>query len=163
MRNVYDFTVNTLEGESCKLRQFAKDVLLIVNVASLCRFTPQYKALEKLYRQFHSQGFQILAFPCNQFGKQEPGNEKTIQAFCDTTYHITFPVFAKIHVNGPATHPLYTYLKEGAPGIFGTKSIKWNFTKFLIDRQGQVIKRFAPLTCPSTLAPWIETALHPKT
>lgn len=159
MDNLYHFSVNTLKGESIQLQHFANKVLLIVNVASLCGFTPQYKALENLYRRYQSQGFEILAFPCNQFGQQEPGDAATIQSFCETHYDITFPLFEKIDVNGSSTHPLYHYLKKSARGIFYTQMIKWNFTKFLINRQGQVVKRFAPFTPPHHLEASIEKLL----
>lgn len=159
MDNLYHFNVNTLTGESIPLQRFANKVLLIVNVASQCGFTPQYKALEALYRLYQPQGLEVLAFPCNQFGQQEPGDAATILAFCETNYGITFPLFEKIDVNGTATHPLYLYLKKSARGIFYTQRIKWNFTKFLINRQGQVVKRFAPLTPPHQLIAWIEKLL----
>lgn len=151
--------MNTLQGERCSLQDFAQDVLLIVNVASQCGFTKQYADLEKLYQAYHAQGFHVLAFPCNQFGQQEPGNADTIRSFCETRYHISFPLFEKILVNGPDAHPLYTYLKKSAPGIFYTQKIKWNFTKFLVNRQGKVIKRFAPITSPCHIKPWIEKLL----
>ena len=134
-------------------------VLLIVNVASECGFTPQYEGLEKLYQTYKDQGFEILAFPCNQFGGQEPGSEKQILNFCRTNFDVTFPLFAKIDVNGKDTHPLYVYLKEKAPGVLGTESIKWNFTKFLIDRDGNVITRYGSSTKPEKIAKAIEKLL----
>jgi glutathione peroxidase len=159
MDNIGDFTVNTLKGERCALRDFAGDVVLIVNVASQCGFTPQYKGLEKMYQTYKNAGFQVLAFPCNQFGQQEPGSAAEIQTFCEVNYHITFPLFEKIAVNGPSTHPLYRYLKKAAPGLLGTGRIKWNFTKFLINRKGQVVKRFAPMRPVEAIIPWIEALL----
>ena len=133
--------------------------MLIVNVASQCGFTPQYEGLEKLFEKYRNQGFTILGFPSNQFGGQEPGTESEIKTFCERNYGVTFPLFSKIDVNGPNAHPLYNYLKEARPGILGTEGIKWNFTKFLVDRQGQVIKRYAPQDKPEAFAKDIEAAL----
>ena len=160
MNGIKDFTVNTLKGERCALSKFVGEVLLIVNVASRCGFTPQYRSLEKIYQTYKDQGFQVLAFPCNQFGQQEPGNAADIQAFCDTNYHLTFPLFEKIAVNGEAAHPLYQYLKKAAPGVWSTTMIKWNFTKFLLNRQGQAVRRFAPATSLQALTVHIEALLQ---
>jgi glutathione peroxidase len=160
MDYIGNFTVHTLSGEKYALQDCIGKVVLVVNVASQCGFTPQYTALEKLYQTYKDQGFQILAFPCNQFAQQEPGSAAEIQKFCTLNYQITFPLFEKIAVNGPATHPLYRYLKKAAPGIISTSMIKWNFTKFLLNRQGKVVKRFAPMTSPQALAKWIETLLR---
>jgi glutathione peroxidase len=142
--SLYDFEVRSIDGRPTTLGEFRGQVLLIVNVASRCSLTPQYAGLESLYKQFHGQGLSVLGFPCNQFAHQESGDEAAIQQFCSLTYNVSFPLFAKIDVNGPNAHPLYQFLKSERPGILGTKSIKWNFTKFLIDRSGQVVKRFAP-------------------
>jgi glutathione peroxidase len=131
---------------------FKGKVLLIINVASKCGFTPQYKELEEIYREYKDKGLEILGFPCNQFGFQEPGNNDEIYKFCSTTYNVTFPMFSKIDVNGPNAHELYIYLKEKAPGILGTEGIKWNFTKFLVDKNGNVVKRYAPQDTPKKIA-----------
>ena len=152
MTSIYDFAAKTIDGHETTLRDYAGKVLLIVNVASKCGFTPQYAGLEALHRDLGSQGFEVLGFPCDQFGHQEPGDEAEIKNFCSLTYDVTFPLFAKIEVNGAGAHPLYDYLKSEAPGLLGTKSIKWNFTKFLIDREGKVLKRFAPNDAPEGLA-----------
>jgi glutathione peroxidase len=159
MAGVHDFQVNDIRGKPVKLDRYNGEVLLIVNVASECGFTPQYAGLQALQEKFHSRGFEVLGFPCNQFGKQEPGGEDEIAAFCDTTYHVTFPMFAKIDVNGDAAAPLYRYLKAEKRGLLGSEAIKWNFTKFLVDRGGQVLKRFAPNDTPESIAPDIEKAL----
>ncbi len=144
--DIYQFNITTIEGKTITLEQYKNKVLLIVNVASKCGFTPQYQDLQKLYEKYHEKNFEILAFPCNQFLHQEPGDNASIKTFCETNYHISFPLFAKIEVNGNNTHPLFQYLKNAAPGIFNSKKIKWNFTKFLVDSNGEVIKRFAPKT-----------------
>lgn len=149
--NVHDFTVQTATGEEKSLGEYRGKVLLIVNTASKCGFTPQYKGLEELQQKFRQDGFSVLGFPCNQFGHQEPGTNDEIQTFCQTQYNVTFPVFAKIEVNGKNAHPLYQYLTESAPGVLGTEAIKWNFTKFLIDKDGEVQSRFAPNTTPESL------------
>jgi glutathione peroxidase len=141
--SIYSIPVTTITGEQTTMKAYEGKTMLIVNVASHCGFTPQYAGLEKLWRDHKDQGLVILGFPCNQFGSQEPGTEKDIQQFCSLTYDVTFPLFSKIEVNGPQTHPLYQYLKKEAPGILGTESIKWNFTKFLVDKTGKVVKRFA--------------------
>ncbi len=160
--SIYDFRVNRLDGSETSLKEYQGKVLLMVNTASQCGFTPQYAGLEKLYQTYRKQGFEILGFPCNQFGAQEPGNASEIRAFCETNYHISFPMFAKIDVNGSSAHPLYGFLKSKAKGFFGTKTIKWNFTKFLIDKQGVVIDRFAPTTKPEALEARIKSLLYEK-
>jgi glutathione peroxidase len=148
-----------LDGSERDLSEFRGKVLLIVNVASRCGFTPQYTGLEALHRKYQARGFAVLGFPCNQFGAQEPGTEAEIGAFCSSTYDVSFPMFAKIEVNGDGAHPLYRHLKSAQPGILGTEAIKWNFTKFLIDREGNVVKRFAPKDTPEDIAKDIETLL----
>lgn len=142
--SIYTIPVKTIELQETTLEAFRGQVLLIVNTASRCGFTPQYQGLESLYQRYKDRGFSVLAFPCNQFGAQEPGQESEIKNFCEMTYHTTFPLFAKVEVNGPQTHPLFALLKQEGKGLLGTEAIKWNFTKFLIDRQGRVVKRFAP-------------------
>ncbi len=159
MSTVHDFTVADIEGKPVKLDRYDGDVLLIVNVASKCGFTPQYTGLEVLQQKFHSRGFDVLGFPCNQFGHQEPGTEAEIAQFCDLSYHVTFPMFAKVDVNGDAAAPLYRFLKSEKPGILGSEGIKWNFTKFLVDRKGRVLARYAPNDTPESIAPDIEKAL----
>jgi glutathione peroxidase len=159
MSGVYDFSVNNIAGESVSLDAYKDKVLLIVNTASKCGFTPQYKGLEALYQQYKDQGLEILGFPCNQFGKQEPGDSEEISGFCELNFGVTFPLFEKIEVNGDGAAPLYDYLKEGAPGLLGSKSVKWNFTKFLVGRDGQVVKRFAPKDKPESLASAVEGLL----
>jgi glutathione peroxidase len=160
---LYDIEVTRLDGTAITLRDFQGKVLLIVNTASQCGFTPQYAGLQKLYETYQSQGLEILAFPCNQFGGQEPGGAAEIGAFCDTQYHVNFPLFAKIEVNGDHASPLYRFLKHQAKGLFGTEAIKWNFTKFLIDRKGRVIERFASTTSPESLSKDIERLLAQST
>jgi glutathione peroxidase len=150
--NIYDVEVNTIDGEKQTLADYEGKHLLIVNVASKCGFTPQYEGLEKLYRDFKDRGLVVLGFPCDQFGHQEPGDEPEIKEFCSLNYHVTFPMFAKIEVNGPGTHPLYQRLKASARGVLGSEAIKWNFTKFLLDPQGNVVKRYAPTTTPAAIA-----------
>ena len=159
MPTITEFEVKAPGGESKALSEYAGKVLLIVNVASKCGFTPQYKGLEALHRKYADQGFEVLGFPCNQFGNQEPGDAEEIANFCSLTYDVTFPVFAKIEVNGPQTDPLYEHLKKAAPGLMGLSSIKWNFTKFLVDRTGAVRDRFAPTTKPEDLASAVEALL----
>jgi glutathione peroxidase len=149
--SVYDFEVLTGGGQRQKLDQFQGKVLLIVNTASRCGFTPQLKELQEIHEQYHSSGFAVLAFPCNQFGAQEPGSDEEIQHFCSLEYKATFPIFSKIRVNGEGEHGLFTYLKEQCPGIMGSKKIKWNFTKFLIGKDGQPVSRYAPATSPSKI------------
>jgi len=158
-KNLYSFQVKTPNNENLPLEKYRGQVILVVNVASKCGFTPQYEGLEELYEKYQSQGFTILGFPCNQFGAQEPGNDEEIQSFCKLTYDVTFPVMAKVDVNGDKADPLYNWLKESAPGILGTEAIKWNFTKFLVGRNGEVIKRYAPNTEPKEIATDIEKAL----
>ena len=157
--SVYEFHVHNAEGKEVSLMDYQDQVLLIVNTASKCGFTPQYKGLEELYERFKDRGFSVLGFPCNQFGEQEPGNNEEIQQFCQLNYSVKFPVFAKIDVNGPTAHPLYKYLTKNAPGILHTEPIKWNFTKFLVYRDGRVLKRFAPATTPEAIANEIEQVL----
>jgi glutathione peroxidase len=157
--NVYDFTVRDSIGQEYPLAQHKGRVSLVVNVASKCGFTPQYEGLEALYEKYKERGFVILGFPCNQFGAQEPGSDASIQEFCKLTYGVSFPVLSKIEVNGPGTDPLYGYLKSSAPGLLGTEVIKWNFTKFLIGKNGEVLGRYAPTTEPEKIAADIEKAL----
>ncbi|KYD26169.1 MULTISPECIES: glutathione peroxidase [Bacillaceae] len=157
--SIYDFRVKTIRGEEQSLADYKGKVLLIVNTASKCGFTPQYKELQELYEQYRDRGFVVLGFPCNQFGNQEPGTEEEIEQFCQVNYGVTFPMFAKVNVNGENAHPLFQYLKEKAPGVLGTKAIKWNFTKFLVDRNGNVVARFASQTKPSELKNEIEELL----
>jgi len=156
---VYDFSATTIDGHEQSLAQYREQVMLIVNVASKCGFTPQYAGLEALYRNLHQRGFWILGFPCNQFGQQEPGNEDEIKRFCSQTYGVTFPMFARIDVNGPRTHPLFQYLKQQQPGILGTEAIKWNFTNCLVDRQGRVRKRYGSMDKPESIEPEIAALL----
>jgi glutathione peroxidase len=161
-RGFYDFSAISLEGTEVPLAQYAGRVVLVVNTASKCGFTPQYAGLESLYRQYSDRGLVVLGFPCNQFGAQEPCTEAEIAQFCDLNYGVTFPIFAKIDVNGPSAHPLFKFLKSRQPGIFGVlgmDQIKWNFTKFLIDRKGKPVGRYAPPTIPAELAPAIEALL----
>ncbi len=158
-QSIYGFSAPLLDGRMVNLADFEGQVLLIVNTASQCGFTPQYAGLEELYRHYNDRGFQVLGFPCNQFGAQETGSEAEIGAFCEKNYGVTFPLFAKIEVNGPAAPPLYNFLKREKPGIFGTKKIKWNFTKFMISREGRVAKRYAPSTKPESLGPAIAELL----
>lgn len=155
-----NLTLTDIDKKPVKLSDFKGKVLLIVNVASKCGFTPQYEGLEKLYKKFKDKGFEILAFPCNQFGNQEPGTNEEIKTFCSTKYNVTFRLFDKIEVNGPNTHPLYKFLKDAKPGLMGSKDIKWNFTKFLIDRNGNVIERYAPQTTPESIEKDIEKLLN---
>jgi glutathione peroxidase len=151
MTSVYDFTALDIDGKERSLGDYRGKLLLIVNTASQCGFTPQYKGLEALHRKYADKGVEVLGFPCNQFGKQEPGDANEIKNFCSLTYDVTFPMFAKIEVNGPNTHPLYKYLETEKRGFLGSKSIKWNFTKFLIGRDGRVLGRFAPTVTPEQL------------
>ncbi|MGZ5875645.1 MAG: glutathione peroxidase [Bradyrhizobium sp.] len=158
MASVYDFTATSLAGEDVSLKRFEGQVLLIVNTASACGFTPQYKGLEALQKAYGSRGFSVLGFPCNQFGRQEPGDAAQIQQFCASNYDVSFPMFEKIDVNGGNAHPLYQYLRSEKSGLLGS-SIKWNFTKFLIDRSGKVVARHAPTTTPEALTKEIEALL----
>jgi len=159
---IYDFSALSLDGEGVSLARFRGKVVLIADTASQCGFTPQYAGLEKLYRSFRDRDFAVLAFPCNQFGAQEPGSASEIGSFCRQKYEVSFPIFAKIDVNGEQAHPLYRFLKASRPGIFGTERIKWNFTKFLVDRAGRVVRRYAPRTRPASIVPAIEQLLDPR-
>ncbi|KAF1068365.1 MAG: Hydroperoxy fatty acid reductase gpx1 [Pseudomonas citronellolis] len=154
-----DIPCTTIKGEQKTLADFGGKALLVVNTASQCGFTPQYKGLERLWQEYRERGLVVLGFPCNQFGKQEPGGESEISQFCELNFGVSFPLFKKIEVNGNQAHPLFVQLKQRAPGVLGSQRIKWNFTKFLIGRDGQVIKRFAPLTKPEQLAAEIEALL----
>ncbi len=156
--SLYDFSATLNSGEIKNLSDYRGEVLLVVNTASQCGFTPQYKGLQELYSRYRDQGFEVLGFPCDQFGHQEPGTNEEIQSFCELNYGVTFPLFAKIEVNGENTHPVFNFLKTEQSGILGD-SIKWNFTKFLVDRQGNVVDRFAPQTTPEKIAPAIEKLL----
>jgi glutathione peroxidase len=149
---IYAFGAENYKNETVDFTQYQGKTLLIVNTASACGFTPQYAGLEELYQQYKDQGFEILAFPCNQFGKQEKADNSEIKKFCDLNFNISFDLFSKIEVNGDDAHPLYQHLKNAAPGILGSKSIKWNFTKFLVDKQGKVLKRYSPTTKPAEIA-----------
>lgn len=149
-QSVYDFTVKDINGKDVSLGDYKGKLLLIVNVASKCGFTPQYEGLESLHKELSGR-VEVLGFPCNQFGAQEPGDEEEIKNFCSLTYNVTFPMFAKIDVNGPGTSPLYKFLKEEKKGLLGTEAIKWNFTKFLVDKNGQVVKRYAPTDKPEDI------------
>ena len=158
MAGIFDFTAQSLAGEDVSLKDFEGQVLLIVNTASACGFTPQYKGLEALQQAYGPRGFSVLGFPCNQFGKQEPGDAAQIAQFCSTNYGVSFPMFAKIDVNGGNAHPLYRHLKSEKSGLFGS-SIKWNFTKFLVDRSGEVVGRYAPTAKPEALTKELEALL----
>jgi glutathione peroxidase len=163
MRNagdIYAFSAPLLDGRETSLGDFKGDVLLIVNTASRCGFTPQYEGLERLYQLYKDRGFKVLGFPCNQFGRQEPGTAEQIEAFCTKNYGVTFPIFAKIDVNGPDAHPLYRFLKQNKRGFLGLERIAWNFTKFLVDRTGSVVQRFPPSKSPEKLVPVIEALLE---
>lgn len=157
--SIYDFSVNTITGETVSLESYRGKVLLIVNTASKCGFTPQYTGLENLYKNHQAQGLEVLGFPCNQFGAQEPGSEDEIASFCSLNFGVSFPLFAKIDVNGAQAAPLYQYLKAEAPGILGTKDVKWNFTKFLVNREGKVVKRYAPQDTPEKIEADIKALL----
>ena len=159
MTSVYDFKARSLDGKDTTLADFRGQVLLIVNTASKCGFTPQYEGLEKLYTDLHGKGLTVLGFPCNQFGAQEPGSASEIGQFCMKNYGVSFPMFEKIDVNGDAAHPLYRFLKHEKPGVLGTERIKWNFTKFLVDRAGKVVARFAPSTKPDAITSSIQKLL----
>ena len=156
---VYDFSAKNIDGSEQKLDQYQGKVLLVVNVASKCGFTPQYKGLEEVWRKHKDQGLVILGFPCDQFGHQEPGDENEIKNFCSLNYEVSFPLFAKIEVNGAGAHPLYQYLKSEAPGLLGSEGIKWNFTKFLIDKSGKVVKRYGSVDKPEAIEKDIEKLL----
>lgn len=159
MTGIYAFEAVDIKGQTVKLDNYRGQVLLVVNTASKCGFTPQFAGLEKLYEKYRERGFAVLGFPCNQFGHQDPGANGEIAEFCQMNYGVSFPMFAKIDVNGPAAHPLFQHLKTTAPGLMGTEKIKWNFTKFLIDRDGKVLARFAPLTKPEDIEQAVQSAL----
>ena len=159
MATLHDFTVDDIHGKPVKLDRYKGKVVLVVNTASKCGFTPQYKGLEALYRKYRDKGLEVLGFPCNQFGAQEPGSESEIEQFCEINYGVTFPMFAKVDVNGDTAAPVYKYLKSAKPGLLGTEAIKWNFTKFLVDRGGKVVGRFAPNDTPEAIAGDVEKAL----
>lgn len=159
MTTIGDFTVATSRGEQLDLSGKLGSVLLVVNTASQCGFTPQYEGLERLYRDYADQGFEVLAFPCNQFGNQEPGDASEIEQFCKVNFGLTFPLMEKVEVNGDNASPLFDWMKAEAPGLMGSKAIKWNFTKFLIDREGNVVKRYGPADAPATIAKDIEKLL----
>ncbi|MCK8784606.1 glutathione peroxidase [Roseomonas sp. NAR14] len=159
MPSVHDFSARLLDGREIGLDEYRGRVLLIVNTASKCGFTPQYAGLEALHERYRDRGFAVLGFPCNQFGRQEPGEAGEIAQFCETRYHITFPIFAKVEVNGPDAHPLFVFLRHARRGVFGTEAIKWNFTKFLVDRLGAPVRRYAPADKPEALAGAIEKLL----
>jgi glutathione peroxidase len=160
--NIYSYKLNFLDGSETTLQTYQGKVLLIVNTASQCGFTPQYAGLEALHQQYADQGCAVLGFPCNQFGAQEPGTVVEIANFCATNYHISFPLFAKIEVNGDNAHPLFTHLKSSQKGLLGSEAIKWNFTKFLVNRNGKVVERFAPMTTPEAIGSAIERLLLEK-
>ena len=149
--NAYDFSARDIDGRERSLAEFAGRALLVVNVASKCGFTPQYRGLEALWRKHAERGLTVLGFPCDQFGHQEPGDESAIKEFCSLSYGVTFPMFAKVEVNGAGAHPFYRWLKSQQAGVLGTEAIKWNFTKFLVDRAGDVVKRYAPLALPEAI------------
>jgi len=158
--SIYDYSVTNIKGEEVSLSDYKGQVMLIVNTASKCGFTPQYTGLQKLHEEYEGTGLAVLGFPCNQFGSQEPGNEEEITSFCQLNHGVTFPLFAKIDVNGANADPLYKYLTKEAPGLLGTKAVKWNFTKFLVDRSGKVIKRFAPTDTPEQISKHIQKLLE---
>jgi glutathione peroxidase len=157
--SVYGFEAKTIDGQTQSLDAYRGKTLLIVNVASKCGFTPQYKGLEAMYKKLHDKGLVVLGFPCDQFGHQEPGDENEIKNFCSLSYDVSFPLFAKIDVNGDNAHPLYKYLKSASPGILGTEAIKWNFTKFLIDKNGNVVKRYGSMDTPEKIEKDVEALL----
>ena len=159
MDTIHSFSARSIDGREIPLARFEGKVLLVVNVASECGFTPQYAGLETLYREYRDRGFVVMGFPCNQFGAQEPGDANAITEFCSSRYDVSFPLFEKIEVNGPGAHPLYVWLKSQKAGIFGSESIKWNFSKFLIDKQGRVVQRWGPTAKPESLRKEIERAL----
>lgn len=159
MTNLYQFEADLLEGETKSLADYQGKVLLIVNTASKCGFTPQFAGLEKIYEKYKEQGFEVLGFPCNQFGGQDPGSNQEIGSFCQRNYGVSFPMFAKIDVKGPEAHAIFRYLTREAKGILGSENIKWNFTKFLVSRDGKVLNRYAPTTKPESLEEDIEKAL----
>lgn len=157
--SIYDLSAKTIDGTDKPLSEYEGKVMLVVNTASKCGFTPQYEGLEALYRQYKDQGLVVLGFPCDQFGHQEPGDEAEIKNFCSLTYDVSFPMFAKVDVNGDNAHPVYKYLKSEKSGLLGTEGIKWNFTKFLVNKDGKVVKRYAPTDKPASLAKDVEKLL----
>jgi len=157
--SIYDFKVKTIDGKDTTLADYKGKAMVIVNVASECGYTPQYQGLEELYKRHKDQGLVVLGFPCNQFGAQEPGSDGEIKSFCSNKFHVTFPLFSKIDVNGSNAHPLYEFLKKEEKGILGTEAIKWNFTKFLVNKEGKVVRRFAPATSPEAMEPELKTVL----
>jgi glutathione peroxidase len=159
MPTLHDFTADTLEGQPRSLADFRGQVVLVVNVASKCGFTPQYTGLEALWKEYGPKGLAVVGFPCNQFGAQEPGSAEDIRQFCSLTYPVSFPLFAKVEVNGPNAAPVYRFLKEAAPGVLGTEAVKWNFTKFLVAKDGRVVERYAPTTTPAALKADIDKLL----
>ena len=159
MPTLHDFTADTLEGQPRSLADFRGQVVLVVNVASKCGFTPQYTGLEALWKEYGPKGLAVVGFPCNQFGAQEPGSAADIRQFCSLTYPVSFPLFAKVEVNGANAHPIYNFLKTGAPGVLGTEAVKWNFTKFLVEKDGRVVERYAPSTTPAALKADIDELL----
>ena len=159
MSTLHDFTADTLEGQPRSLADFRGQVVLVVNVASKCGFTPQYTGLEALWKEYGPKGLAVVGFPCNQFGAQEPGSAEDIRQFCSLTYPVSFPLFAKVEVNGPNAHPVYGFLKSGAPGVLGTEAVKWNFTKFLVAKDGRVVERYASTTTPASLKADIDKLL----
>lgn len=159
MASIYDFSATTIDGAEQSLSAYRGKTLLIVNVASKCGFTPQYEGLEKLYRDYAARGLVVLGFPCDQFAHQEPGDEAEIKNFCTLNYDVTFPLFAKIEVNGDKTHPLYRFLKKQAKGLLGSEAVKWNFTKFLVDKNGDVVRRYAPTDTPASIGKDLEAML----
>lgn len=159
MNRLFDIPLNRIDGSRATLNEYQGKVLLIVNTASQCGFTPQYAALEALYRKYQERDFVVLGFPCNQFGAQEPGSDDQIAAFCSNNFDVSFPMFSRIEVNGPNAHPLFAVLKARAPGLFGSRSIKWNFTKFLVDRDGRTVRRYGSLTAPEKIEHAIVRAL----
>lgn len=157
--SIYDFTVRDIDGSERSMAEFRGKVLLIVNTASKCGFTPQYEGLQTLYRDLHEQGLEVLGFPCNQFMNQEPGDEDAIREFCSLNYGVEFPMFARVEVNGDGAHPLFRFLKHRARGVMGSEAIKWNFTKYLVDREGQVVRRYPPTVRPEAMRGDIEALL----
>lgn len=158
--SIYDLHVKTIGGDEQSMDIYRGKVLVIVNTASKCGFTPQYKALQELYERYQLEGLEILGFPCNQFMSQEPGTEEDIKSFCELNYGVSFPMFAKVDVNGPKAHPLFTHLTNEAPGLLGSKAVKWNFTKFLVDRNGKAVERFSPNTDPKEMEETIQKLLQ---
>lgn len=162
MNSIYDIDVKEIRGNLRSMADYRGKVLLIVNTASKCGFTPQFEGLERLYEKYKDRGLMILGFPCNQFLNQDPGNEQDIEQFCSLNYGVTFPMHAKVDVNGPQAHPLFQFLKKSAKGFLGSEAVKWNFTKFLVDSEGRVVQRFSPQTPPEQIEPHIEKLLSAK-